>query len=353
MNDQSEKPNWDHSNDYKSQKPPKKEGNGHSSGPKNIKSVQKIVFSILAVLILLLLAFNSIYTLKEQEQAVVTTFGVPEQVIESGMHFKIPFIQQVQKVSTTTRGFSIGYDEATGESIDDESLMITSDYNFVNVDFYIEYRVADPIKYVYSSRAPETILKTLSQSYIRDTIGTYSVDDVITTGKNEIQSVVKDELIARLDKEDIGLQLVNVTIQDAEPPTAEVLQAFKAVENAKQGKETAVNNANKYKNEKEPEAEATIYQISQEAQATKQSRINEAEGQVARFEAMFEEYKKYPLVTKQRMFYETMEEILPDLKVIINSGDGSTQTIIPTDSLFGQTVKATPESSTEKTEEAQ
>lgn len=349
MSDQNEKPDWDHSNDYKNQTPPRKE---HSSDSKGTKYVYKIVLPVLLVLILLLLGYNSIYTLKEQEQAVVTTFGVPEQVIESGMHFKIPFIQQVQKVSTTTRGFSIGYDEKTGESIDDESLMITSDYNFVNVDFYIEYRVADPIKYIYSSRAPETVLKTLSQSYIRDTIGTYSVDDVITTGKNEIQSVVKEELIKRLDAEDIGLQLVNVTIQDAEPPTTEVLQAFKAVENAKQGKETAVNNANKYKNEKEPEAAATIYQITQEAQADKQSRINEAEGQVARFEAMYEEYKKYPLVTRQRMFYEAMEDILPDLKVIINSGDGSTQTIIPTDSLFGTTVKDSANDPEKKTEEA-
>lgn len=348
MSDQNEKPDWDHTNDYKNQTPPRKE---HSSDLKGTKNVYKIVLPVLLILILLLLGYNSIYTLKEQEQAVVTTFGVPEQVMESGMHFKIPFIQQVQKVSTTTRGFSIGYDEKTGESIDDESLMITSDYNFVNVDFYIEYRVADPIKYIYSSRAPETVLKTLSQSYIRDTIGTYSVDDVITTGKNEIQSVVKDELISRLDSEDIGLQLVNVTIQDAEPPTAEVLQAFKAVENAKQGKETAVNNANKYKNEKEPEAAATIYQITQEAQADKQSRINEAEGQAARFEAMYEEYKKYPLVTKQRMFYEAMEEILPDLKVIINSGDGSTQTIIPTDSLFGTAVKDSTNEPEKKTEE--
>lgn len=298
------------------------------------KTIRTIIIIVAIILVLAVLVFSSLYTLKEQEQAVVTTFGVPEQVVDSGMHFKIPFVQQVQKVQTTTRGFAIGYNEATGESVDDESLMITSDYNFVNVDFYIEYRVSDPIKYVYSSRQPETILKTLSQSYIRDTIGTYSVDDVITTGKNEIQSVVKDNLIARLDDEDIGLQLVNVTIQDSEPPTDEVLQAFKAVENAKQGKETSVNNANKYKNEKEPEAEAAIYQIEQEAAATKQSRINEAEGQVARFESMYEEYKKYPLVTKQRMFYEAMEDILPQLKVIINTSDGNTQTIIPTDTLF-------------------
>jgi membrane protease subunit HflK len=138
---------------------------------------------------------------------------------------------------------------------------------------------------------------------------------------------------ARLESNDIGIYLVNITMQDAEPPTEEVKQAFKAVETAKQGKETALNNANKYKNEKIPEAEANVDKILQDAEATKQDRINEANGQVARFNKLYEEYAKYPEVTKQRMFYETMEEILPSLKVVINSSNGNVQTILPIDSL--------------------
>ena len=284
---------------------------------------------ILLLIIVGILGINAVYMINEQEQAVVTTLGAPSIVSTPGLHFKIPFLQQVHKVSTVINGFPIGYVPETWESIESESLMITSDYNFVNVDFFVEYKVSDPIKYLYASQDPVTILKTLAQSYIRDTIGLYSVDSVITTGKNEIQAEIREKLSERMEQEDIGLQLVNITIQDATPPTQEVLEAFKAVETAKQSKETVINNANKYKSEQEPAAEAKVDEILKEAQATKQGRINEAEGQVARFNSMYEEYTKNPLITKQRMFYEAMEELLPNLKVIIDDGSGSTTKFLP------------------------
>ena len=278
---------------------------------------------------------QSLYSINEQEEAVVTTFGNPTTVSQPGLHFKIPFIQQVQKVSTVINGFPIGYDMYSEASIESESLMITSDYNFVNVDFFVEYQVSDPVKFLYASEDPVAILKTLAQSYIRDTIGLYPVDSVITTGKNEIQAEIKDKLISRLEQEDLGLHLVNITIQDAEPPTAQVLEAFKNVETAKQSKETAINNANKYKSEQIPAAEAKVDQIMQQAEAVKASRISEAEGQVARFIAMYEEYLKNPLITKQRMFFETMEELLPNMKVIIDDGSGNTTKFLPIGPLNG------------------
>ena len=210
--------------------------------------------------------------------------------------------------------------------------MITRDYNFVNVDFYAEYRVTDPMKYLYHSEDPVAILKMLTQSYIRDTIGLYDVDSVITTGKNEIQASIKEKIMRRLDVEDIGIQLVNITIQDAEPPTTEVIDAFKNVENAKQGKETSINKANQKRNEDIPAARAKVDETLKNANAQAQERVNEAKGQVARLNELYEEYKKYPLITKQRMFYETMEDILPDMKVIITKSDGSTQTMLPLES---------------------
>ncbi|RGX55996.1 MULTISPECIES: FtsH protease activity modulator HflK [Anaerotruncus] len=284
---------------------------------------------VIALVIVAVLAFNAVYSINEQEQAVVTTFGTPTTVSSPGLHYKIPFLQQVTKVSTVINGFPIGYKLDTKEPIEAESLMITSDYNFVNVDFFVEYKVSDPIKFLYASQDPVLILKTLAQSYIRDTIGLYPVDSVITTGKNEIQAEIKEKLIERLEKEDLGVMLVNITIQDAEPPTTEVLEAFKAVETAKQSKETSINNANKYKSEQEPAAVAKVDEILKKAEATKQARINEAEGQVARFNAMYEEYTKNPLITKQRMFYEAMEEILPGLKIIIDDGAGGVNKLLP------------------------
>ena len=284
------------------------------------------------VVVLLILIFNSTYEIREQEQAVLITFGKAAAVTDPGLHFKIPFIQQVRKVNTTIQGFSIGYDPQSNVSNEDESLMITSDYNFVNVDFFVEYRFSDPVKAVFASSEPEDILKNISMSCIRNVIGSYPVDDVLTTGKNEIQSVIKEMIIQKLEEQDLGIQLVNITIQDSEPPTTEVMEAFKAVETAKQGKDTALNNANKYRNEQIPSAKAKADAIIQDAEAEKTARINEATAQVARFNSMYEEYIKNPEVTRQRMFYEAMEEILPDLKIIIESPDGNVQSLYPVES---------------------
>lgn len=291
-------------------------------------SFGKIAGMIAAILVLAVLLFESVYSIGEQEQGVVTTFGRAGSVVTSGLHFKIPFVQKVIKVNTTILGFPIGYrastdETASQEQIDAESLMITSDFNFVNVDFYVEYKVSDPVKYLYNSQQPREILKNISQSCIRNIISNYAVDDVITTGKSKIQAEIKEMIMEKLEEQDIGLMLVNISMQDAEPPTEDVIEAFKAVETAKQGKETAINNANKYRNEKLPEASAKADQIMQEAEAAKQVRVNEGIAQAARFNEMYTEYEKNPLLTKKRMFYEAMEEVLPDVKLIIDDGSGN------------------------------
>lgn len=314
-------------------------------GPKGKNPAGKIIGIAAAIVILAVLALNSTYEIKEQEQAVLITLGKAQAVSDPGLHFKIPFIQQVRKVNTTIQGFAIGYNSENDEVDEEESLMITSDFNFIDVDFYVEYRYSDPVKALYASKAPLEILRNISQSCIRTVIGSYPVDDVLTTGKNEIQASIKEMILKRLEDQDIGIQLVNITIQDSEPPTVEVMEAFKAVETAKQGKETALNNANKYRNEQLPSAQARADGIIKDAEARKTERINEATAQVSRFNSMYQEYIKNPAVTRQRMFYEAMEDVLPDLKVIIESPEGNTQTIYPLESFTGNQEEDQEESS--------
>ena len=289
--------------------------------------------------------FNTVYFVQEDEYAVIRTFGETSVVETSGMKFKIPYIQKIKKVSKASQQFSVGYDIGTGESIYKESFMITSDYNFVNVDFYFEYQITDPKKYFYASENPELIVKNLAQSYIRDTVGSHAVDEVLTTGKYEIQTEIKTKLQERLEAEQIGIQITNAVIQDAEVPTTEVAQAFKNVEDAKQGMETAINNANADANTRIPKANADADKIKKDAQAKKESLIAEAEGQAARFNSLYAEYVKFPLVTKQRMFYEAMEEVLPNMKIYIT--DGKTQSLLPLDS-FSTLEKAQEEKTNEK-----
>ena len=286
-------------------------------------------FGKIAAVVVLVLAvvLNGIYTLDETEDAVITTFGVPTIEEGSGLHFKIPFVQKIKKVSTETQGMRIGYDEYDN-TIENEALMITKDFNFINVDFYIEWQVTDPVAFVYAAEDPVTMLKTLSMSYIRDTIGSYGVDEVLTTGKSQIQSEIKDKLTKRMEDEGIGVAVRNVSIQDCDPPTSEVVRAFKAVEDAKQYAETAVYNATADKNKRILAAEAEANKILENAQAEKTARIKEAEGEVAKFNAMYNEYIKFPEITKERMYYESMEKLLPEIKVIIQDDSGKVVNVL-------------------------
>ena len=319
------------------QPPRQKRPRGHGVSGRTLKILLPI---LVVVLILGILFFNSFYELNEDEFAVITTLGKPSVVSTPGLKLKIPIIQQKTIVSKATHGLTIGYDQRSGESIPSESVMITVDYNFVNVDFYVEYRVTDPVKYLYNSQDPVGILKMLCQSYIRDTIGLYGVDDVITTGKSEIQAAIKDKILARLEAEDLGIALVSITIQDAEPPTVEVQEAFKAVETAKQDAETAINNANKYANEVMPAAKADADEILQQAAAYKTAKVNEAEGQASRFSQLYEEYSKFPEITRQRLFYEKVSDIFPGMKVVIMGTDGAeVSTVLPLDEFANTTVE--------------
>ena len=174
-----------------------------------------------ALLILLIAISTCFYTVDDKQQAVVTTFGKVTDVTEAGVHFKLPLgIQKVEKVDVNVyQKIELGY-SSSGNSYevnDSESTMITGDYNIVNVDFFVEYKISDPVQYLYSSNKPELILRNLIQSQIRNVVGSSSVDAVLTDGKEGIQMQVKELVTEILKEYDIGLTLVDVKIQDAFP----------------------------------------------------------------------------------------------------------------------------------------
>ena len=300
------------------------------------KILQRVVIAVL-VLVLLGTVMGSYYNVSEQENAVVTMFGKVLRTNTAGLYFKIPYLQQVHMVDITTHGTGIGYSVSSGgQNITNsfDGIMITKDFNLINIDFYMEYKVSDPVAYLFNSHDPELILHNIALASIRSTVINYTVDEAMTTGKSAIQADVKEKIVKDLQDQDIGIQIVNITIQDAAPPTREIVAAFKEVETAKQSAETKINQARKYENEQIPAAEAQADRIVQTAEAQKAARIAEAEGQVARFNAMYEQYAQNPLITKQRMFYEALESVLPELKVIIT--DGSTQTMLPLESFTAE-----------------
>ncbi|MBE6920948.1 MAG: FtsH protease activity modulator HflK [Ruminococcaceae bacterium] len=309
--------------------------------PLDFKKIRNIVLFSLLGLVLLIGIFTSFYTVDDKQQAVVTTFGKVTDITDPGLHFKAPFgIQQAHKVDVNVyQKIELGYVTDTNgktATVEDESSMITGDYNIVNVDFFVEYKISDPVQYLFSANDPALILKNLIQSQVRNVVGSSTVDAVLTDGKENIQQQVRELVSEILSDYDVGLTLIDVRIQDAEPPTSAVVEAFKAVETAKQNAEAVVNDAKAYQNAKLPEAQAQADKLLQNAQYLKQKRINEAMEAVAMFNAMYEEYSQNPNITKSRMYYEAISQILPGVKVYINTGDSNSMNmLLPLESIVG------------------
>ena len=311
------------------------------------KKMGKSVLVIALVALLIWAGSTCFYTVDDKQQAVVTTFGQVTDVTDAGVHFKLPFgIQEVYHVDVNVyQKIELGYttEEDGYATKTSESTMITGDYNIVNVDFFVEYKISDPVKYLFASSDAELILRNLLQSQVRNVVGSSQVDAVLTDGKENIQRQVKDLVTQILAEYDIGLTLVDVRIQDAEPPTKEVVEAFKAVETAKQQAEAVINEAKAYQNAQLPQAEATADQLIQNAEYLKQKRINEAKEQVAMFTAMYEQYSINPEITRSRMYYEAISQILPDVKLFVNtSGGEDVQMLLPLDSLLGNPTAEQP-----------
>ncbi|MGI6561085.1 MAG: FtsH protease activity modulator HflK [Clostridia bacterium] len=314
---------------------------GNSVKP-DAKKIMKYFTIAAIIVIVLLIASTCWYTVDEKHQAVITTFGKVTSVNDAGVHFKLPFgIQKVHKVEVNVfQRMELGYrTDPTKPSgytvVDNESKMITGDYNIVNVEFFIEYKIEDPVKYLFASYDPEDILRNLVQSQVRSVVGSTNVDAVLTDGKEAIQRMVREFVTETLETYDIGIMLTDVKIQDSEPPTLEVIEAFKSVETAKQNAETLINQARAYANSRLPAANAKADSLIQNAEYLKQKRINQAIENVAMFEAMYSEYKLNPGITRSRMYYEVITEVLPGVKLYIDLSEGGVQKLLPLENFIG------------------
>lgn len=309
-----------------------------------VKKILRLLGALVLLVVVGSIVFGSFYTVEEQEQAVVTTFGEVTAVEGVGLHFKIPFIQQVKKLPVNIiQEMTIGYGyDSSGQMyvVEDESRMLTGDDNIIDIDFYFEWKISDPVAYLYHSNDAKGILKVLTQSCARNIVGSKLVDDLMTTGKDAIQSEIEDKVRENLAQYNIGLDIVDLKIQDVDPPTDAVSVAFKNVENAKLERETIINNAKTYEEQTVPKAKSEADKILRDAEAYKAARIAQAEGEATRFEAMYTEYVNYADITRQRMYLEMLEELLPNMDVYINTTDGGTSTLIPVESLKGATIAA-------------
>lgn len=318
---------------------------GFVDGRQGKKKAFSTVWVVIAVLLVVFSLASAVYTVNEAEQAIVTTFDKVTSIESAGLHFKLPSpIQKVTKVEVNkTQKLIIGYSSQDGsEGLSGlvaergESKMITGDFNIVNIDFFIEWKIFDPVKFIYSADSPVKVLKMIAQSSARSIIGSKNVDGVLTTEKPIIQTEIKDKMLVKLLNYDLGIQIIDVKIQDSEPPTELVIAAFKNVETAKQEKETRINEALEYKNKTLPAAQSEADKLIRDAEGYRESKINQANGDVARFNAMYTEYIKNKEITETRLYLETLESVLAGMTVYVDSSADGVQKILPLKSFLGE-----------------
>lgn len=299
----------------------------------SLKRIYTVTGLVLLIIVLGITALTTWYTVDESDQAVIVTFGkVEEGITEPGLHFKLPWpIQSVEKVSKETFSLQFGYEEKEGKmkEFPEETKMITGDENIVLADLVVQWKITNPEKYLYNAENPEEILYDATSASLRSIIGSSKIDDALTSGKADIEANVRELLSNLVDKYDIGISILAVKLQDVELPNEEVRKAFTNVTDARETASTKRNEANKYVNKRMNEAQGEKDALISKAQGEKAARLERARGDIAVFNQLYEEYKKSPDITRERLVLETLEQVLPGAEIYIMNDEGNTLKYFP------------------------
>jgi modulator of FtsH protease HflK len=281
------------------------------------------------------------YTVQPDEEGIVTRFGKYVRSTDPGLHYKLPSpfehvnTPKVKKVRRIEVGFRI-LNSGPPQKVRDvpvESLMLTGDQNIVDIDLVVQYQIRNAVEYLFNIETRQKLIRNVAETAIRGIVGSKNIDEALTTGKSEIQVLAKIQIQSLLDKYKAGVQIVTTQLQDVHPPT-QVAASFKDVVSAREDKERMINQAQGYRKAVIPETRGKSAQIVRQAEGYKEEKIQRAQGDTQGFLALYEEYKKAPEITRKRIYLETMEEILPDMKkVVVSSSTGNVLPILP----LGQT----------------
>jgi membrane protease subunit HflK len=307
----------------------------------NFTAVRLVIVGLIMVIGIL----TSYFTVSHDSQAIVMRFGKPIGTKGPGLHFKLPFgIDSALKVEVERQlkqEFGFGTEGATNawqfsdpEQQGLEKSMVTGDLNAVLVEWVVQYRIEDAEQYLFAVRDPDAALRDLTESVVREIVGDRTVDEVITVGRQEIETEASVKLQAATAAYTMGLRIDQVQLKDVNPPQR-VQASFNEVNQAQQDRETAINVANGEYNKQVPRARGEGDRMISAADGYASKRVNEAEGDVAAFESLLTEYTAAPTITRRRLYLETMSEILPRLgKTVII--DAETKGLLPLLNLEGK-----------------
>lgn len=298
--------------------------------PGNLKGVIATLFLILVAFTL----YKSYYTVRLEEEAVITRFGKYQKTVPAGLHFKIPYVDVAEKKETGRQlkmEFGFGTYGATNRrqfssSQNAEKDMVTGDLNAAAVEWVVQYKITDPRANLFNVRNPEETLRDASESVMREVVGDRTVDEVITIGRQDIENECQTKLAELVNLYDLGITINQIQLKDVNPPK-EVQASFTEVNEAQQEREKFINVANGEYNRAVPKAKGDADKMISEAEGYATMRVNEAEGDVAKFVALYKEYQKSPDVTRRRIYLETMEKVVPQLGKTVVIDEGANQVL--------------------------
>ncbi|MDD1795860.1 FtsH protease activity modulator HflK [Enterovibrio makurazakiensis] len=299
-------------------------GGGKGKGPSFGSSAAGL--GVIAVVGVVIWGATGFYTIGEAERGVVLRFGEYDRIVQPGLNWKPNFIDDV----TTVNVQAIRSLRSSGE-------MLTKDENVVSVDMDVQYRVADPEKYLYAVTNADDSLRQATDSALRAVIGDAVMDDILTTGRQEIRTKTQTEINRIIDRYDMGILVVDVNLQGARAPE-QVQDAFDDAIKAREDEERYIKEAEAYSNDILPKATGRAERLKKEALGYREKTVNEAEGDVAQFEKLLPEYQAAPEVTRNRLYLETMEQVYGNTsKVLIDSQAGGGNLLyLPLDKLMNQ-----------------
>ena len=320
---------------------------GSSSGNSGASKAAKGSFKYIFILAFIVWLATGIYIVDPAERGVVLRFGAFQTATTQGPHWHIPYpIESVYKINVEQiRSAEIGFrnvQNSYGGGVSSESLMLTKDENMVDVKLAVQYKVADAQAFLFNVFQPELTLSHVVQSVIRQVVGDNTMDYVLTTGREQVAQEVKVASQALLNEYNTGLMITAVTMQDAQPPI-QLKAAFDDVVKAREDEQRYINEARAYANDIVPKARGASQRLIAEAEAYKSEVVSKSEGEAYRFTQILTEYTKAPEVTKERLYRETLEDVLSSTNKVIVDSSSNSMMYLPIDQLINssKTTKST------------
>ena len=300
---------------------------------------------LLVVVVLAVWLASGFYTVNATQRGVVFTFGKYTEVTEPGLRWRLPFpIQTQENVDlSTVRTIEIGYRNNVKTKVPRESIMLTGDENIIDIQFAVQYTVKDPLDYLFTNKSPDETVRQVAESAFREVVGANKMDFVLYEGREQVANDAQKMIQNILDLYKTGIAISNVTMQNAQPPE-EVQASFDDAVKAKQDLERQKNEGQAYFNDVVPRAQGTASRLLQEAQGYRQSVLANAEGEASRFEEVLKQYEKAPQVTRERMYLDTVQQVLSSTSKILLDTKGSGNLLyLPLDKIMQMSAGALPE----------